>query len=44
MDMLFCSLACFKEFMGVDLAAKRVEPRKPPSFKEGKRLVVAPAQ
>jgi len=44
MDMLFCSLACFQEFMGVDLAPKRVEPRKPASVKKDKELVAAPAQ
>jgi hypothetical protein len=44
MDMLFCSLACFQEFMGMDLAPKRVEPRKPKSVKEGKQLIAAPAR
>lgn len=43
MDLLFCSLACFREFIGADLTLKPVVRRKTSKAKEEKALVAARA-
>jgi len=44
MDMLFCSLACFRAFSGLEILPKTSETKKPFEIAREKQVIVSPAQ